>query len=67
MLHTGVRTLPYNKYLKWGSVASPAYTIALLVWQLAFWGTIFLPAGRMGTGMYIIQCSIGMVCFSKGL
>lgn len=45
MLHTGVRTLPYNKYLKWGSVASPAYTIALWFGNWLFWGTIFYLLG----------------------
>ncbi|HUC81352.1 MAG TPA: fatty acid desaturase [Flavisolibacter sp.] len=47
MKHTGVTTNSYQQYQKWGSVATPAYTV--LVWALnwAFWyGAFFLIGGH---------------------
>lgn len=35
--HTGVRINSYAQYLKWGSIATPSYTIALWLLNWAFW------------------------------
>ena len=45
MKHTGVRINSYKKYKKWGSIASPAYNIALLLGNWAFWYTLFYLIG----------------------
>lgn len=45
--HTGVWTNSYRKYLKWGSVASPLYTIGLWILNWGFWyGTFYLLGGH---------------------
>ena len=41
MKHTGVTTNSYAQYKKWGSVASPVYTIVLWILNWAFWYTAF--------------------------
>ncbi|RYF89650.1 MAG: acyl-CoA desaturase [Chitinophagaceae bacterium] len=41
MAHTGVRINSYAKYLKWGSVASPGYTVALWLLNWSFWYAVF--------------------------
>lgn len=41
MKHTGVLINSYKAYLKWGSVASPVYTIALWILNWAFWYALF--------------------------
>ena len=41
MRHTGVSTNSYKAYQKWGSVASPLYTIFLWIANWAFWYTAF--------------------------
>ena len=45
MKHTGIRINSYQKYKKWGSIASPAYTIALWLLNWAFWYTLFFLIG----------------------
>lgn len=39
MKHSGVSINSYNQYKKWGSIASPFYTIALWLLNWAFWYT----------------------------
>jgi fatty-acid desaturase len=41
MQHTGVQLNSYQQYKKWGSLATPAYTIALWLCNWAFWYFIF--------------------------
>ncbi|HYO21293.1 MAG TPA: acyl-CoA desaturase, partial [Flavisolibacter sp.] len=41
MKHTGVSVNTYEQFKKWGSVASPFYTITLWVVNWAFWYTAF--------------------------
>ena len=48
MRHTGVKTNTYQQYLRWGSVASPAYTILLWIINWAFWATAFYFIGGPG-------------------
>ncbi len=47
MKHTGVGINSYKKYRKWGSIASPTYTIALWLANWIFWyGLFFLIGGH---------------------
>lgn len=39
--HTGVKLNSYAQYLKWGSVASPFYTVALWIFNWTLWYSIF--------------------------
>jgi stearoyl-CoA desaturase (delta-9 desaturase) len=43
--HTGVWLNSYKQYLKWGSVASPLYTVGLLILNWSFWYGIFFLIG----------------------
>ncbi|GHN02498.1 hypothetical protein WSM22_39870 [Cytophagales bacterium WSM2-2] len=46
--HTGVRINSYASYLKWGSIASPLYTVSLLILNWIFWYSIFFLVGGPG-------------------
>jgi len=47
MKHTGVMINSYKDYKKWGSIASPAYTVALWFGNWIFWYTLsFLIGGH---------------------
>jgi sn-1 stearoyl-lipid 9-desaturase len=46
--HTGVKINSYKQYLKWGSIASPLYTILSWFINWAFWYTIFYLIGGHG-------------------
>ena len=47
MRHTGVRINTYDQYLRWGSVASPLYTVLLWLVNWAFWyGMFYLMGGH---------------------
>lgn len=48
MRHTGVQLNSYKQYLKWGSVATPLYTVALWLLNWAFWYTAFYLLGGHG-------------------
>lgn len=48
MQHTGVGINNYRQYLKWGSVASPAYTLGLWAANWAFWAAVFFLIGGFG-------------------
>lgn len=48
MQHTGVGINSYQQYLKWGSVASPAYTLGLWAANWAFWAGVFFLIGGFG-------------------
>jgi len=43
--HTGVWINSYTSYLKWGSIASPYYTIGLWLLNWTFWYTLFFTLG----------------------
>jgi stearoyl-CoA desaturase (delta-9 desaturase) len=45
MRHTGVGLNDYRQYRRWGSVASPAYTLGLWAANWAFWGGVFYLIG----------------------
>ncbi|WP_420149220.1 fatty acid desaturase [Spirosoma sp.] len=46
--HTGVWINTYAAYLKWGSIASPFYTIGLWLLNWAFWYGLFFLVGGHG-------------------
>ncbi len=48
MKHTGIPMQCYKQYQKWGSIASPLYTISLWLLNWAFWYTIFYLIGGNG-------------------
>ncbi len=54
MQHTGVWINSYKQYQKWGSVASPVYTIGLWFLNWAFWfGALYLIGGpSLATGLF---------------
>ena len=43
--HTGVKINSYDQYKKWGSVASPSYTVLLWLMNWAFWYTVLFFIG----------------------
>jgi len=45
MKHTGVQINSYEGYKKWGSVATPAYTIGIWLANWAFWYTVLFLIG----------------------
>jgi sn-1 stearoyl-lipid 9-desaturase len=45
MKHTGVKLNSYAQYRKWGSLATPAYTVAVTLLNWAFWGGVFYLIG----------------------
>ena len=45
MQHTGVWINSYKAYLKWGSIASPYYTVGLWLLNWSFWYTVFFLIG----------------------
>ena len=45
MSHTGVKINSFKQYMKWGSVATPFYTISLWLLNWAFWYTVFYLIG----------------------
>ena len=52
--HTGVQINSYEQYKKWGSVATPWYTVALWLFNWAFWYTAFYFIGghALATAMF---------------
>ena len=48
MTHTGVALNDYNAYQKWGSMASPAYTLLSWLLNWIFWYTILYIVGGHG-------------------
>jgi fatty-acid desaturase len=47
MRHTGVKINSYGAYRKWGSIASPVYTIGLWLANWSFWyGALYLLGGH---------------------
>lgn len=61
MKHTGVGLNTYRQYQKWGSLASPFYTVALWLCNWAFWATAFYLIG--GPGLVCALFSAAMFWF----
>lgn len=58
LINTGVYRNSYSQYLKWGSVASPLYTILLWLFNWAFWyGAFYLLGGH----------ALACTCFSAAM
>lgn len=45
MAHTGVQRNSYKQYQKWGSVATPFYTVSIWLLNWAFWYAVFYMIG----------------------
>ena len=48
MRHTGVYLNTYRQYLKWGSIASPYYTVSLWILNWSFWFALSYFIGGFG-------------------
>jgi stearoyl-CoA desaturase (delta-9 desaturase) len=62
MKHTGVRLNTFEQYQKWGSVASPAYTVGLWLLNWSFWYLVFYLIG--GTGLACALFTAAMLWFA---
>ena len=58
MRHTGVSINSYKKYKKWGSLATPLYTITLWLGNWAFWYTIFFLIGGHGLACTLFSAAM---------
>jgi stearoyl-CoA desaturase (delta-9 desaturase) len=58
MEHTGVKLNSYKQYLKWGSLASPLYTIAVWLLNWAAWYTILYFIGGHGLATALFSSSM---------
>jgi stearoyl-CoA desaturase (delta-9 desaturase) len=56
--HTGVWRNSYQQYLKWGSIASPFYTVGLLILNWAFWYGIFFLIGGHGLACALFSAAL---------
>ncbi len=56
--HTGVWRNSYVKYLKWGSVACPVYTIGLLILNWSFWYGVFYLIGGHGLACALFSAAL---------
>lgn len=56
--HTGIKINSYAQYLKWGSVASPVYTVALWILNWAFWYSIFYLIGGHGLACALFSAAM---------
>ena len=56
--HTGVKVNNYKQYQKWGSIASPFYTIALWLLNWAFWYTALYFIGGHGLACAIFSAAL---------
>jgi stearoyl-CoA desaturase (delta-9 desaturase) len=48
MNHTGIQINTFRQYSKWGSLATPLYTVIAWLWNWAFWFTVFYFIGGPG-------------------
>ncbi|HEV2482419.1 MAG TPA: fatty acid desaturase [Puia sp.] len=62
MKHTGVRMNSYKQYQKWGSIASPMYTIAVWLLNWSFWFATFWLIG--GPALACALFSAAMLWFT---
>jgi stearoyl-CoA desaturase (delta-9 desaturase) len=58
MRHTATRINKYRQYLKWGSVASPFYTVLLWIINWSFWYAIFYFAGGHGLSCAMFSAAL---------
>jgi stearoyl-CoA desaturase (delta-9 desaturase) len=56
--HTGVWRNSYKQYLKWGSIASPLYTVGLLILNWAFWYGVFFLIGGHGLACALFSAAL---------
>ena len=62
MKHTGVKLNSYQQYLKYGSMASPIYTVAIWALNWTFWFAVFYLIG--GPGLACALFSAAMLWFA---
>jgi len=58
MEHTGVKMNTYKQYRKWGSLSSPAYTIAVWMINWAFWFAVFFLIGGAALACAIFTAAL---------
>lgn len=58
MRHTGVSINSYRAYQKWGSVASPAYTLLLWIGNWIFWYGAFYLLGGHGLACALFSAAV---------
>lgn len=63
--HTGVRINDYEQYLKWGSVASPAYTLLIWFANWIFWYGIFYLLGGHALACTIFGATMAWFIFVR--
>ncbi len=56
--HTGVQINSYQQYLKWGSIASPLYTVGIWFLNWAFWYTAFYLIGGHGLACALFSAAM---------
>jgi stearoyl-CoA desaturase (delta-9 desaturase) len=61
MKHTGIRINSFKQYTKWGSIASPAYTIFAWLLNWTFWYTVLYLVG--GHALSCALFSAAMIWF----
>jgi sn-1 stearoyl-lipid 9-desaturase len=65
MKHTGLPVNSYKKYLKWGSIACPFFTICLLLGNWAFWYGIFYLIGGNGLACAMFSATMFWMIFVR--
>ncbi|MEO6221413.1 MAG: acyl-CoA desaturase, partial [Ginsengibacter sp.] len=56
--HTGVWINDYSKYLKWGSISNPIYTIGLWLLNWTFWYSVLYSIGGHGLSCVIFSAAM---------
>lgn len=56
--HTGIKINTYAQYLRWGSIASPFYTVCLWLLNWSFWYTIFYFIGGNGLACALFSAAM---------
>jgi fatty-acid desaturase len=65
MRHTGIKINSYSQYIRWGSIASPYYTIALWLGNWAFWYGIFYLIGGNGLACALFSATLFWTVFVR--
>jgi len=58
MRHTGVRTNSFKQYIKWGSIASPLYTVLSLLLNWICWYTLLFFMGGHGLACGLFSAAL---------
>lgn len=58
MRHTGVQINSYKQYKKWGSIATPFYTISIWLLNWSFWYTAFYFIGGHGLACALFSAAM---------